>query len=40
MLAGCFLSLFTAYLGYAYTSVGRIDGLPPCPSSTGPATAH
>jgi hypothetical protein len=31
MLSGCFIALFMVYLGYAYSSVGRIDGLPPLP---------
>jgi lipopolysaccharide export system protein LptA len=36
MLSGCFIVLFTVYLGYAYTSVGRIDGLPPLPEAYWP----
>ncbi|MFO0879540.1 MAG: LptA/OstA family protein [Gemmataceae bacterium] len=31
ILSACFVAFFMVYLGYAYTSVGRIDGLPPLP---------
>jgi lipopolysaccharide export system protein LptA len=33
ILSACFLAFFTVYLGYAYTFVGRIDGLPPLPEA-------
>ncbi len=36
LLAGCFIALFSGYLGYAYTAVGRIDGLPPLPEHLWP----
>ena len=36
LLACCFVSFFTMYLGYAYTEVGRIDGLPPLPEAFWP----
>lgn len=31
LLTLCFVAVFAAYLGYAYSSVGGIDGLPPLP---------
>lgn len=31
ILSACFVAFFLTYLGYAYTAVGRIDGLPPLP---------
>lgn len=31
MLSVCFVAAFACYLGYAYTAVGDIDGLPPLP---------
>lgn len=33
ILSACFLAFFAVYLGYAYTYVGRIDGLPPLPEA-------
>ena len=36
LLAGCFGAFFTVYIGYAYTEVGRIDGLPPLPETYWP----
>ena len=36
MLSGCFLAFFLAYLTYAFSSVGRIDGLPPLPEALWP----
>ncbi|MFM7151593.1 MAG: hypothetical protein ACKO23_17345, partial [Gemmataceae bacterium] len=31
ILSACFSAFFMVYLGYVYTSLGRIDGLPPLP---------
>ena len=31
MFSGCFVAFFVAYLGYACTALGRMDGLPPLP---------
>jgi lipopolysaccharide export system protein LptA len=36
MLSGCFLAFFVAYVGYAYTALGRMDGLPPLPDAYWP----
>lgn len=36
MLSACFVAFFMIYLGYAYTEVGRIDGLPPLPGDYWP----
>jgi len=36
LLTACFAAFFTMYLGYAYTAVGRIDGLPPLPEEYWP----
>jgi lipopolysaccharide export system protein LptA len=36
MLSGCFLAFFLMYLGYAYSSVGRMNGLPPLPEAFWP----
>src|SRR5262245_36479306 len=36
MLSGCFLAFFVAYVGYAYTALGRMDGLPPLPEAYWP----
>src|SRR5262245_21147645 len=33
ILSGGFVAFFLVYLGYAYTHVGRIDGLPPLPEA-------
>ncbi len=36
LLAACFVAFFGVYLGYAWTAVGRIDGLPPLPEGFWP----
>jgi lipopolysaccharide export system protein LptA len=38
MLSGCFLAFFVFYLSYAYTALGRMDGLPPLPEAYWPNT--
>src|SRR5262245_29029316 len=36
MLNGCFAAFFTLYLSYAFSGIGRIDGLPPLPEAYRP----
>src|SRR5438270_779528 len=38
MLSGCFMAIFVAYLSYACTALGRMDGLPPLPEAYWPNT--
>lgn len=40
LLSLCFLTFSALYLGYAYTGVGRIDGLPPLPEIYWPPTGE
>ena len=36
MLSVCFVAAFAVYLGYSYTAIGGIDGLPPLPEAYWP----
>lgn len=36
LLCGSFVLFFLAFVGYAFTSIGRIDGLPPLPEAYWP----